>query len=86
MNVEEKADMCRFIFDIRDEFGITCVLIEHDMGVVMDISDRLVVLDWGDSFQAIGAIQNQGDAAIPDASQVAVYASPKASISRGSVR
>ena len=47
MNVEEKADMCRFIFDIRDEFGITCVLIEHDMGVVMDISDRLVVLDYG---------------------------------------
>src|SRR3989442_112096 len=39
--------MCRFIFDIRDEFGITCVLIEHDMGVVMDISDRLVVLDYG---------------------------------------
>ena len=47
MNVEEKADMCRFILDIRDEFGITCVLIEHDMGVVMDISDRLVVLDYG---------------------------------------
>ena len=47
MNVEEKADMCRFIFDIRDELGITCVLIEHDMGVVMDISDRLVVLDYG---------------------------------------
>jgi branched-chain amino acid transport system ATP-binding protein len=47
MNVEEKADMCRFILDIRDEFGITCVLIEHDMGVVMDISDRVVVLDYG---------------------------------------
>src|SRR5262245_20920091 len=47
MNVEEKTDMCRFILDIRDEFGITCVLIEHDMGVVMDISDRLVVLDYG---------------------------------------
>lgn len=47
MNVEEKADMCRFILDIRDEFAITCVLIEHDMGVVMDISDRVVVLDYG---------------------------------------
>ena len=47
MNVEEKADMCRFILDIRGEFGITCVLIEHDMGVVMDISDRVVVLDYG---------------------------------------
>ena len=47
MNVEEKEDMCRFILDIRDEFGITCVLIEHDMGVVMDISDRVVVLDYG---------------------------------------
>ncbi|MGE3536042.1 MAG: ABC transporter ATP-binding protein [Candidatus Tectimicrobiota bacterium] len=48
MNVEEKADMCRFILDIRTEFGITCVLIEHDMSVVMDISDRVVVLDYGE--------------------------------------
>lgn len=47
MNVEEKEDMSRFILDIQDEFGITCVLIEHDMGVVMDISDRVVVLDYG---------------------------------------
>ena len=47
MNVEEKEDMCRFILDIRDELGITCVLIEHDMSVVMDISDRVVVLDYG---------------------------------------
>ena len=47
MNVEEKEDMCRFILDIHDELGITCVLIEHDMGVVMDISDRVVVLDYG---------------------------------------
>lgn len=47
MNVEEKEDMCRFILDIRDELTITCVLIEHDMGVVMDISDRVVVLDYG---------------------------------------
>ncbi|MBU6436605.1 MAG: ABC transporter ATP-binding protein, partial [Betaproteobacteria bacterium] len=47
MNVEEKQDMCRFILDVNEEFGITIVLIEHDMGVVMDISDRVVVLDYG---------------------------------------
>ncbi|MCZ2102766.1 MAG: ABC transporter ATP-binding protein [Comamonadaceae bacterium] len=47
MNVEEKQDMSRFILDVNDEFGTTCVLIEHDMGVVMDISDRVVVLDYG---------------------------------------
>ncbi len=47
MNVEEKEDMCRFVLDVNDEFGTTIVLIEHDMGVVMDISDRVVVLDYG---------------------------------------
>jgi branched-chain amino acid transport system ATP-binding protein len=47
MNVEEKQDMCRFILDVNDEFGTTIVLIEHDMGVVMDLSDRVVVLDYG---------------------------------------
>ncbi len=47
MNVEEKEDMSRFILDVNDEFGTTIVLIEHDMGVVMDISDRVVVLDYG---------------------------------------
>ncbi len=47
MNVEEKQDMCRFVLDISDQFGTTIVLIEHDMGVVMDISDRVVVLDYG---------------------------------------
>jgi len=47
MNVEEKEDMCRFILDVNDEFGTTIALIEHDMGVVMDISDRVVVLDYG---------------------------------------
>jgi branched-chain amino acid transport system ATP-binding protein len=47
MNVEEKQDMCRFILDVNDEFGTTIVLIEHDMGVVMDLSDHLVVLDYG---------------------------------------
>src|SRR5947209_19901563 len=47
MNVEEKPDMSRFILDVNDEFGTTIVLIEHDMGVVMDLSDRVVVLDYG---------------------------------------
>jgi branched-chain amino acid transport system ATP-binding protein len=47
MNVEEKEDMCRFILDVNDEFGTTIALIEHDMGVVMDISDRVAVLDYG---------------------------------------
>ncbi len=47
MNIEEKQDMCRFILDVNDEFGTTIALIEHDMSVVMDISDRVVVLDYG---------------------------------------
>ncbi len=47
MNVEEKEDMCRFVLDVNEEFGTTIALIEHDMGVVMDISDRVVVLDYG---------------------------------------
>jgi branched-chain amino acid transport system ATP-binding protein len=47
MNLEEKEDMCRFILDVNEQFGTTMALIEHDMGVVMDISDRVVVLDYG---------------------------------------
>jgi branched-chain amino acid transport system ATP-binding protein len=47
MNVEEKEDMCRFILDVNSEFGTTIALIEHDMGVVMDICDHVVVLDYG---------------------------------------
>ena len=47
MNHEEKEYMCRYILDVNDEFGTTIVLIEHDMSVVMDISDRVVVLDYG---------------------------------------
>ena len=52
MNVEEKEDMVRFILDIQKERGTTVVLVEHDLGVVMDISDRVYVLDFG---QLIGA-------------------------------
>ena len=47
MNLEEKEDMCRFVLDVNEQFGTTIALIEHDMGVVMDISDRVVVLDYG---------------------------------------
>jgi branched-chain amino acid transport system ATP-binding protein len=47
MNIEEKQDMCRFILDVNDQYGTTIALIEHDMGVVMDISERVVVLDYG---------------------------------------
>ena len=48
MNLEEKEDMARFILDVNDEWGSTMMLIEHDMGVVMDISHRVVVLDHGE--------------------------------------
>jgi branched-chain amino acid transport system ATP-binding protein len=47
MNIEEKHDLSRFILEVNDHYGMTIVLIEHDMGVVMDISDRVVVLDYG---------------------------------------
>ena len=47
MNLEEKQDMSRFILDVNDQFGTTVVLIEHDMSVVMDLSDRVVVLNYG---------------------------------------
>ena len=47
MNLEEKQDMCRFILDISSQFGTTIALIEHDIGVVMDLSDRVVVLEYG---------------------------------------
>ena len=47
MNLEEKQDMSRFILDVNDQMGTSIVLIEHDMSVVMDLSDRVVVLDYG---------------------------------------
>ena len=52
MNHEEKEDMVRYILDVNDEYGTTIVLIEHDMSVVMDISDRVVVLDYGKKLAA----------------------------------
>ena len=48
MNLEEKEDMSRFVLEVNDHFGTTIALIEHDMGVVMDLSDRVVVLDHGE--------------------------------------
>ncbi len=48
MNIEEKEDIVRFILDLKKEWGITVVLVEHDLGVVMDISDRIYVLDFGE--------------------------------------
>jgi branched-chain amino acid transport system ATP-binding protein len=47
MNIEEKRDLCRYILDVNDHYGTTVVLIEHDMGVVMDLANRVVVLDYG---------------------------------------
>jgi len=47
MNLEETEDMARFILDVRDELGIAIILVEHDMGLVMDIADRVLVLDFG---------------------------------------
>jgi branched-chain amino acid transport system ATP-binding protein len=47
MNLEETEDMARFILDVQDELGIAMILVEHDMGLVMDIADRILVVDFG---------------------------------------
>jgi branched-chain amino acid transport system ATP-binding protein len=47
MNLEEKEDMCRYVIDVNNHYGTTIALIEHDMGVVMDLANRVVVLDYG---------------------------------------
>jgi branched-chain amino acid transport system ATP-binding protein len=67
MNVEEKEDMCRFILDVNGEFGTTIALIEHDMGVVMDISDRVAVLDYGRKIADGTPDQVRKDQAVLDA-------------------
>jgi branched-chain amino acid transport system ATP-binding protein len=67
MNVEEKQDMCRFILDVNEQLGTTIVLIEHDMGVVMDISDRVIVLDYGRKIADGTPDQVRGDRAVIEA-------------------
>lgn len=67
MNVEEKEDMSRFILDVNDEFGTTVALIEHDMGVVMDISDRVVVMDYGRKIGDGSPDEIRGNQAVIDA-------------------
>jgi branched-chain amino acid transport system ATP-binding protein len=67
MNVEEKEDMCRFILDVNAEFDTTITLIEHDMGVVMDICDRVVVLDYGRKIADGTPDQVRKDQAVLDA-------------------
>ena len=67
MNVEEKEDMCRFILDVNSEFGTTIALIEHDMSVVMDISDRVAVLDYGRKIAEGKPDEVRGNPAVIDA-------------------
>jgi branched-chain amino acid transport system ATP-binding protein len=67
MNVEEKEDMSRFILDVNDEFGTTIALIEHDMGVVMDLSDRVVVMDYGKKIGDGTPSEVRGNQAVIDA-------------------
>jgi len=67
MNLEEKEDMSRFILDVNGHYGTTIALIEHDMGVVMDLSDRVVVLDHGVKIADGSPSEVQGDQAVIDA-------------------
>ena len=67
MNLEEKEDMSRFVLDVNDHYGTTIALIEHDMGVVMDLSDRVVVLDHGVKIADGAPEQVKNDQAVIDA-------------------
>jgi len=67
MNLEEKEDMSRFIIDVNNHFGTTVALIEHDMGVVMDLADRVVVLDYGKKIADGKPAQVQSTQAVIDA-------------------
>ena len=67
MNLEEKEDMSRFILDVNQQFGTTIALIEHDMGVVMDLADRVVVLDYGKKIADGMPAEVQADQAVIDA-------------------
>ena len=67
MNVEEKQDMCRFVLDVNEQYGTTVVLIEHDMGFVMVISDRVVVLDYGKKIGDGTPDEVRGNQAVIDA-------------------
>jgi branched-chain amino acid transport system ATP-binding protein len=67
MNLEEKEDMCRFILDVAAHYGTTIALIEHDMGVVMDLSDRVLVLDHGIKIADGSPAAVQADRAVIDA-------------------
>ncbi len=67
MNLEEKADMSRYVLEVNEEFGTTIALIEHDMSVVMDISDRIVVLDYGSKLADGTPEEVRNDPAVIDA-------------------